>query len=346
MVGLSFFKGKEYVGLDIGAESIKALSVKKASKGLKVVSYSLQHLPIEVLRGGLLRNPDSLYEYIDAVFKKGIPKKDIVVGLPKREILMKVIKYPKMDIEEAKQSFKWEFDRYFPFSVEEAVFDMVEVNLPVLNKEADKMEVMVVVAKRGVVEALLKLFDRIGLSIKALEPIFLGSYRAFLGINKKENKKGVVLLDIGQASTGLTFYYDDYILLTRTVMISGNSFTAAIQSEKRIGFKEAEEFKKSLKELTPDIKDVFLQAYDALSNEVNNSLRFVRSQYNFFELEKIFLLGQASKLPELKDYISDAVGVETDYLSLWDGWSVNTGNFNLDDIKWANAFGLAIRELV
>ena len=51
----------------------------------------------------------------------------INLSLPTSDSLMRTVPLPVMDTEEARMAFRYDYERYFPFSVQEAVFDLAPI---------------------------------------------------------------------------------------------------------------------------------------------------------------------------------------------------------------------------
>jgi len=127
-----FRKSVSTAGLSLGTGSLRYIELG-GSPGDLAVSIS-SRLPIEgtaieqemiadvhSLEAHLLRMKESLGgRWADAV----------VIGMPSRDVLLRIVEMPAMDESDAREALKWDFDKYFPFPYFDATYDLGLINAP------------------------------------------------------------------------------------------------------------------------------------------------------------------------------------------------------------------------
>ena len=81
-------------GLDIGATSIKALSLKKSGNTLSIESLGIGPTPV---KGILSESPEDLKNFADSVKKvllsANIKQKEVNIALPESQVFTKIIEF-------------------------------------------------------------------------------------------------------------------------------------------------------------------------------------------------------------------------------------------------------------
>jgi len=84
--------------------------------------------------------------------------KDIVFSLPEEKVFLKVIKMPKMTVEELREATVFEVENYIPISVEDVYLDFTILDQGVLDQK-----ILIAASPKKVVKNYLSLFEKCGL---------------------------------------------------------------------------------------------------------------------------------------------------------------------------------------
>lgn len=101
----------------------------------------------------------------------------VFVSLPTLDSLIRIVNMPGVNLAEAKLAFRYEFENYFPFSADEAVYDMDEIDYPLPNGGSEK-RFLVSAARFPLVDNIMKYAARGGLNLCAIEPAQIALERA------------------------------------------------------------------------------------------------------------------------------------------------------------------------
>ncbi|HRV72226.1 MAG TPA: pilus assembly protein PilM, partial [Thermovirgaceae bacterium] len=85
----------------------------------------------------------------------------VTIGMPSRDVLLRIVEMPPMEIEDAREALKWDFDKYFPFPYSEATFDLGVVATPG-DAERENQKYIVAAARLHIVQSLLDIARRAG----------------------------------------------------------------------------------------------------------------------------------------------------------------------------------------
>lgn len=312
----SFFGRQEpKASLSIESDGLRYLEVGKHGGSLHVLSNFVQPLSPGAFQQEMLEDPTKLSSPLEELRRRkgrgfSLP---VYVGLPARDVMIRVVELPRMDPKDAREAFRWEFDKYFPFSVSEAVYDTCPVEHPE-EGSGENMKLLVAAARLRMAELLLEVCEQVGMSVAGLEPALVGLLRAFFGpIPASEG--GFLCLRVGRASSHVIVGYRTSGLLFRTLLVG---------SENIQGFDEA---------------------LRSLVREVNSTLAFARGQFRNFAVDRVLLGGSAVTGEDSVRFFAESLpGVAVHPLVLWDLWGVEEVPEDADG--WETCLGLAARDLV
>ena len=143
----------------------------------------------------------------------------VVIGMPPRDVLLRVVEMPSMDASDAREALKWDFDKYFPFPYADATFDLGPINT--LGEGARESARYVVAASRlHVVNSLLDIARRAGIKVAAVEPANVALYRCAGGSNRGP-AEGSMVVSVGRSSSQIVVGYGGDGVLYRTLLVGG-----------------------------------------------------------------------------------------------------------------------------
>ena len=102
----------------------------------------------------------------------------VSVGLPSGETIIKLLTFPKMELEDVRGSIDVNFEEYFPYQRHDAVFDVVRAKTPADLRERDEASFLVACAKRETVEEVFEISRKAGFPAGAIEPVNFAMFRA------------------------------------------------------------------------------------------------------------------------------------------------------------------------
>ncbi|MDR2175502.1 MAG: pilus assembly protein PilM [Synergistaceae bacterium] len=236
----------------------------------------------------------------------------VALGIPARDVILRLLDYPRMDIGDVKEALQLEFDRFFPYPYAEAAADISEVEVP--NREAaDKIFVLAATCRRRAVDDLMRMTARAGMTLSAVEPVNVAFFRAAAGPRGKPGGYFVVFVE--PETTHIILGYRDNGILFRSASVDLTT----------------QELRESDDGLMPILRDV------------QNTVVFAGNQYKELALDSLVLgglLGRDSRLPLLLESGAALTVSVLDVRELWGIYSPAGGIGGFEA-----AFGLAVRNL-
>ena len=167
----------------------------------------------------------------------GIKSKKIVTAVGGRDVIIKKIAMDRMKEAEAREVIRWEAEQHVPFDM-----DNVELDFQILDPEGDglQMTVLLVAAKRELVEHKVALLSDVGLEASVIDVDAFALHNAF-EINYPEAMRGVVgLVNIGHETTNINILDDGVPVLTRDIPVGTRRFKEDLQRERGLSADEAD----------------------------------------------------------------------------------------------------------
>lgn len=326
-------KPKKTIGLDIGSQFIKLLAVEKLQN-----NFIINNFIIEKRQGN---DTESLKNQIK---KFDLGKDPINISVSGPNVVIRYLPFTKMSVDELKQSLSFEVEKHIPFPINEVNLDSF-----ILKELPDKkMLVLVVAAKKTIIEDKIKLFKDLNLNLNSVDVDSMALVNAFNFLNKDANKDVVALLNIGATISSLNIVYEAKPSFTRDLMIGGNIFTKSISEKFNLSLEQAEELKCNPGNKADELIPCLDAGLASLFSEIRTSFDYFENQEHM-PIKKIFVSGGSVGLTGLIGYLQNSLGVAVslwgnmDTLKLKEGLDVE--GFKLHKDYFLPCLGLAIRGL-
>ncbi|MDD5422259.1 MAG: type IV pilus assembly protein PilM [Candidatus Omnitrophica bacterium] len=289
---------KKIVGLDIGSSFVKAVEVSGG------ISPSLISLGMKKVRGASRIEMAETVTRLVEESKFSAKEANISVSGP--FVVARFVTMPKMKDDELKSAVRFEAEKVVPFNISECVVDFQVLRT---DKAGSKTDLILVAAKRDMIEDRIKAAEASGLSVAAVDVDSLALAGSF-SRNKADAAadKSFAILNIGARFTNLAIVREGTAYFIRDLAFGGNEFSAAIS--KVLGVDNAASDK--IKESPHDKRQSIV---DAVKPVVNNLLDEVKLSFNYYEnqngrgVDEIYISGGSSGLAGLEDLFQEYFGV-------------------------------------
>jgi type IV pilus assembly protein PilM len=338
--------GKTTVGLDIGSGFLKLVAIDHGKGGPQLSGVSVTPVLADAIVEGEIMDPGIVSDTIQGLFKSaGIKQKRVVVAVGGRDVIIKKIQVDRMKESEAYDVVRWEAQQHVPFDIE-----AVELDFQILDPDGEglQMDVLLVAAKRDLVEDKVQLLSQAGLEGEIVDVDAFALHNAF-GVNHPEAMQGVAaLLNIGHELTNVNVLDDGIPLLTRDLTIGTRKMREDLQRERGASAEDAESMLKGF-ERSPDL-DPYVQARgEEIAVGVERASAFLQSaSREAGSIERVYCCGGGARVPGLTDVLNQRLKMPVEVANPIQRLSVKDGVFdtvNLDEIAplLMLATGLALR---
>ena len=233
-----FGRKKMTIGLDIGSGLVKAVVIDHSSGTPELVKVVVTPLNDTAIVEGEVMDHDIVADAIRRTLAAtGVKTKHIVAAVGGRDVIVKKIAIERVKEAQARELMRWEAEQHVPFDMES-----VELDFQILDPEADGLEmaVLLVAAKRELVEAKRHLLNDAGVSLSVIDVDAFALHNAFEKNHPDAMNGTVGLLNIGNEITNLNILDDGIPILTRDLTVGTRRLREDLQREHGIGAEDAE----------------------------------------------------------------------------------------------------------
>lgn len=236
----------------------------------------------------------------------------VVMGIPSRDVLLRIVEMPPMETEDAREALKWDFDKYFPFPYAEATFDLGVIDTPG-DADRESQKYIVAAARMHVVQALLDIARRVGIRAEAVEPVNVALFRCARGMIPVP-AEGSMVVSVGRNSSQIVVGYKDNGILYRTLLVGGEASSGSGES------------------------------FAAVAREVASTFTYLGSQFREMKVDEIILGGDYADDQSLKDAIESVASSPVLISDPWSTWGIRGAPEH--SAGWESSIGLAVRGLL
>jgi type IV pilus assembly protein PilM len=341
--------GKNLVGVDIGASSIKVVQLRETRKRLSVVRYGIAPLPAQTIVDGHIMNRAAVIDALSSIWtSQRIPTRDVSIGVYGQSVIVRKITVPIMTASELAEQITWEAEQHIPFDIK-----VMNIDYEVLRRrpEAGQMDLLLVAAKKDEINDFASVVREARIKPQVVDINAFSVQNAFEFVHGLPDDQTVALLNVGAAVSSLNIISRGVSAFTREVTNAGNTVTEEIQRQLGMPFEQAEQVKIASSQGAPvpqQAHQVIAQACDALAGEIQRSLDFYLATSGEAEIHRVYVCGGSAYLTSLVSAIEKRARVPVMVLDPIatlpaDPRTVNEADLRAHAAQLSVAVGLALR---
>lgn len=341
-------EGKNLVGVDIGASSIKVVQLKETRKKLGVIRYGYAPLPPQTIVDGHVMNRGAVVESLGRIFQDNkISTRDVAVGVYGQSVIVRKITVPMMSAAELEEQITWEAEQHIPFDIK-----VMSIDYEVLRRrpEAGQMDLLLVAAKKDEINDYASIIKEAKLKPVVVDINAFTVQNIFEYIHGLPEDQTIALVNVGASISSLNIVSRGVSAFTREVTNAGNSITEEIQRQLQVPAEQAEQMKVAAQtgSVPPQVHSIIAQACDALAGEIQRSLDFYLATSGEAEISRVYVCGGSAYLAALVQAIEKRARVPVMMLDPLANIGAEPGKLNEQDMRsraaqLCVAVGLALR---
>ncbi len=359
-------KKNQLVGLDIGSHAIKLVEIEDTKKGRVLKNFGIIGLPQDAIVEGAIKEMEIVSSAIKTLYKNlKIKNKNVVTSISGYSVIVKKISIQKRGEAELDASIQDEAEQYIPFDINDVNLDY-EVLSPPEEEGAEKkaegekdkmdkglMDVMLVAAKKDIVEDYVSLLHLTGLSPAILDVDAFALQNVFE--LSTENISGCyALVNVGAEELGINAIKNGVSIFTRDSSYGGYQINEAIMSKFDVSYEEAEKIKLGGTKIDHKdkgaLEEIFTSVISGWVNEIKRALDFLATTYPDETIEKIVISGGSCRFPGFQKYLELETEIPVVELNPFGNLQVNDKAFDPKYLTYmapqaAIAVGLALRSI-
>lgn len=232
-----FARTKRTIGLDVGSGLIKVAVIEHGPAGPELVRVALMPvLPDAIVEGEVMDGSIVADAITAALQAAGVSGPRVVAAVGGRDVIVKKIQIDRVKEAQARELMRWEAEQHVPFDMES-----VELDFQILDPDGDaaQMDVLLVAAKRDLVEAKLRLLADAGLMPSVIDVDAFALHNAFERSHPEALSGTVALVNVGHDITNINLVDDGVPVLTRDLLVGTRRFREDLQRDRGLGADQA-----------------------------------------------------------------------------------------------------------
>ena len=324
-------KDTALVGLEIEAGSVAATEVR-ANGAAHLTATAIAPLPAGAFHDGEVVDPGALATTLKAFFSEHKLSRRVRLGIANQRVVVRTLRLPVIeDPKELKAAVRFEAQERIPMPIDQAILDhRVVGGVPAVEDAAPQIDVVVVAARRDMIEATLKPLRDAGLQPVGVDLSAFGLIRALAdpatvapGGNPGKaapTASTVLYCNVGDV-TNLAIARGRACLFTRVspVGIEGVAevlagSTGLSQEHARmwlghVGLAQPVEAIEGDPETVARARTAMESGASSLLDELRLSLDFYGAQEGAVPIERVVLCGPGSAIPGLAERMEPALNL-------------------------------------
>jgi len=312
---------KRLVGLKIGGSQIAAARVSNNGVA-ELEQVARQSLPMGIVVGGELRDPDALADALKAFFTKNkLPKKGVRLGIANNRIGVRI--FDIVGVDEDKQlanAIHFRAQEALPIPLDEAVLDYHVVDESVDAEGRNVRRVLLVVAYKELIDRYVGACRKAGITLAGID---LEAFALLRSLSPPTDGGSAALVAVAIGYDRSTFAVSDGRVceFTRVLDWGGWSLNIALARAFDTAPSEVEALKCALSldgSVAPDdvsaeqtalAVETIRRQVQSFARELVSSLQFYQNQPGSLGIGEIVITGGTAQLPGLAEELEKLIGV-------------------------------------
>lgn len=349
-------------GIDIGQCALKALRCVPDATGEKLVAEAFDYIEYPKILSQPDAEPEVLIrEALQQFLSRNELKGDkVAISVSGQSGLSRFFRPPPVTVKTLPELVKYEAQQQIPFPLQDVIWDYQLMGGQVVDGMTIEAEAGIFAMKREAVFKALQPFTDAEVEIDIIQLAPLTVYNVVLKeiiknlpdpaeFDPTNPPESWIVLSLGTDTTDLVIT-DGIHMWMRNIPIGGNHFTKQLARELKLTYAKAEHLKRTARQ-AEDAKTVFQAmrpVFNDLVTEIQRSLSYFQGNNKKAKLGHMVMLGNAAKLPGLRQYLTQQLGNEISKISSFAGLTgsaVSSKQFEENVLSYANCYGLCLQAL-
>lgn len=334
---------KNLLSIDIGSEKIKIVELVKNKDKVTVKKALIINTPDDSIDDGQILNKQFITDVIEEELRKNnIKTKDVVFTLSCSKIITREVEYPNVKPKKLDAIIEMSVGDHFPVNLDDYNLTYTVEKPEKDAEDKSKVKVFMYAVQTDMINEYIELAKMIGLNIICID--YAGN--SIVSFIRNEEIEGTNLfVEINSNNTMVTIISDGVGKFNRNLPYGNKIVSESIMNYYEVSIEEAAEIatKKPLLD-SEELGNAYLSndvsgAMDQILTGVSKLINYYSSR-NKEKIEKIYLIGEGSKIVGIEEYISKFFNIDTEILKSLDSIEyVGEGDFSVIETYFLNAIG-------
>ncbi len=338
---------KLVIGLDIGSHAIKVCELKKTEATYSVVNLGSIILPEGAVYDGTLHDPEVVAGAISSLLANlKINHKKVAISISGYSVIIKKIHLAVMAEQQLEEYINAEAEQYIPFDIDDVYLDFQDLKTNTAG--SDKTEVMLVAAKKEIIDEYLNMLKELGLQPVVVDVDGFALQNIYESTHPQN--ENVVLVDIGASKMNINIISNGISVAAKDIVLGSGQLTEQIADNFDISTEEAEALKIGLapaQEKKEQLARIFTATCTQWLVEIKKAVELYHSNSANQKIDKLVLSGGGSKVAGLAQFLEKETDIQVEifnpFADMITSKQIDRDYLNNIGPEMAIAAGLAIR---
>ena len=339
---------KQFVGLDIGSSSLKAVELRPTGKdSYALAAYGFEEMSPEWVADGAIMASGPIADAINRIFtNQHIQNDKVVTSISGHSVIVKKISIHLRDEEDLAESIRWEAGQHLPFDIDDVNFDFQVMGE---NSSTDMLDVLFVAVKKDRIQSYINVFNQAKKTPVILDVDAFALQNAYEFNYEPRHDSTAALLNIGANKMMINLVSGTEFLFTRDISVGGHRYTEFLQKEFNLNYEQAQALKlgDAIDNIAQtDVQYVIDSVTEIISMEVQKTFDFFKSTSTVKNIDRMLVSGGAVHTQGLLDALGNNLDIPIEEFDSFRRIQVDTRRFPTIKEQAADmaiAVGLALR---
>ena len=290
-------RSRTAVAVDLGSRHIRLVAIEHDGSKPRLVAFEREPIDPECVVAGEIMDFHGVADALRRVRERsGIRRRPAATSVSGRDVIVKRVRMDRMR----------EAEQHVPFDI-----DSVSLDFEILDPEAvsPQMEVVIVAAKKELVESRMRLLEEGGFEPAVIEIDAFAVQTVFEHGYEHARYGTFCLLNIGYEITSLSLVRDARPLLTRDIATGERRFEEVLVEALGVTLEEARRRLLEPGELDPPARHALAGVLEGFVTPIERARAYLAtSEGEAQDLDEVVLAGSGACLPGLRDGLADRLG--------------------------------------
>lgn len=328
---MGFLSGiSDFFGLDIGTTAVRVVQLSGSGNNRTVFRFGKYPVNVGTVEradaDGLVKMSEAIRQVL---IQHQITTRNVVVGVPTRQLFMTVSKFQDIAGVNLYKSLKFRVNEVVPGLAEESKVDYAildddlrQVQQPTKNTQgvdnpSQEVDVFVCAVNKALIERQLEMLESINLNVLAFEPDALALVRTAAS----QESVISILIDVGFRSTDVVVVARNQPRLTLSLEFGTSHIVRQLINVLAVDEPTALDmaFGVGLQgdESQKGTTSAIAESLDLVISNIHKALDFVKDKYPQNRVDKIMLWGDIVYIPGLLDFLSTSFDLSVVVADSW-----------------------------
>lgn len=303
-------KQRPFVGLDIGSSSVKVVEIRDDSGGKRLTKFGISDPISDAVVDGEIVDRDHVAHVIKNLFgSSNIGPRCVVSSVSGRAVMVKKITMDRLSHQDASEAVLWEAEQHLPFEITDVALDYQILDS---NTDPKLMDVLLVAAKREMIQAHTELIRQAGLTPLLIDVDYFAIQNALEANYNLSKDQTIGLLNVGSELTNINIFRAGVPLLTKDLSVGVKSFVEGFQKRHSVQTPQAEAALTGEWEDMAEVEKVVREVAEDIATALDRSLAYLRTSGEAEAADRLLVSGGGAKLPGLVPFLGDRFNAEVE----------------------------------